>query len=150
MGQTMTSRGDLYHLPCTCTSPILSTEEKCTGRVSGHLLSLLMENETTRLSGAQTEGRISLSMSKRHIGQKPWLHVVTSLIPTSHDIGLVRIKTTAMPMVVVRFHIRSLREPPLNCSHSQADPLGDLFGLHPLLMERHHLLVALIALGLVR
>src|SRR5713101_2573582 len=116
----------------------------------GHLLSLLMENETTRLSGAQTEGRISLSMSKRHIGQKPWLHVVTSLIPTSHDIGLVRIKTTAMPMVVVRFHIRSLREPPLNCSHSQADPLGDLFGLHPLLMERHHLLVARIALGLVR
>src|SRR5438876_8477406 len=77
------------------------------------------------------------------------LNVVTSLIPTSHDICLVRIKTTSMLMVVVRFHIFSLREPPLNGSHSQADPLGDLFGLHPLLMERHHLLVALIPLGLV-
>src|SRR2546430_16520385 len=43
------------------------------------------------------------------------LNVVTSLIPTSHDIGLVRIKTTSMLMVVVRFHILSLREPPLNC-----------------------------------
>src|SRR5260370_33168811 len=75
------------------------------------------------------------------------LHVVTSLIPPSHDIGLVRIKTTAMLMVVVRFHIRSLREPALNGSHSQAYPLGDLFGLHPLLMERHHLLGALIPLG---
>src|SRR5712692_8181311 len=38
------------------------------------------------------------------------LHVVTSLIPTSHDICLVRIKTTSMLMVVVRFHIFSLRE----------------------------------------
>src|SRR6266567_2530376 len=78
------------------------------------------------------------------------LNVVTSLIPTSHDIGLVRIKTTAMLMVVVRFHILSLCEPALNGSHSQPDTLGDLFDLHPLLMERHHLLVALIPLGLVR
>src|SRR5438105_8117639 len=71
------------------------------------------------------------------------LNVVTSLIPTSHDIGLVRIKTTAMLMVGVRFHILSLREPALNGSHSQADPLCDLFGLHPLLIERHQLLFAL-------
>src|SRR5437016_1915629 len=78
------------------------------------------------------------------------LNVVTSLIPPSHDIGLVRIKTTSMRMVVVRFHILCLREPALNGSHSQADPLGDLFDLHPLLVERHHLLVALISLGLVR
>src|SRR5438552_11164529 len=78
------------------------------------------------------------------------LNVVTSLIPTSPDIGLVRIKTTAMPMVVVRFHIRSLGEPALNGSHSQADPLGDLFSLHPLLMERYQRVMALIALGLVR
>src|SRR5207248_4897700 len=31
MGQNMTSRGDLCHLPCACNSPILSTEEMWTG-----------------------------------------------------------------------------------------------------------------------
>src|SRR2546425_10093108 len=74
---------------------------------------------------------------------------VASLIPTSQDIRLIRIKTTAMPMVVVRFHILFLREPSLDGPHSQADSLGDLFGLHSLLMKRYHLLIPLIPLSLV-
>src|SRR5438093_4738 len=56
---------------CAFLHDLLDLVRCCIDRVSGHLLSLLMENETTRLSGAQTEGRISLSMSKRHISQKP-------------------------------------------------------------------------------
>src|SRR5258708_3683341 len=39
------------------------------------------------------------------------LDVVTPLIPAPHHICLVRIKTTSMPMVVVRFHILCLCEP---------------------------------------
>src|SRR6266487_6905366 len=65
------------------------------------------------------------------------LHVVTSLIPTSHDICLVRIKTTSMLMVVVRFSILSLRKPALDRSSPQTHSIGDLFGLHPLLTQRH-------------
>src|SRR6266487_4355509 len=52
------------------------------------------------------------------------LDVVTPRIPTLHDIRFVCIKTTSMLMVVVGFHIRSLREPALNGSHSQASRLG--------------------------
>ncbi len=52
------------------------------------------------------------------------LNVVTSLIPTSHDIGLVRIKTTSMLMVVVRFHILSLREPPSSPARGAPSPVG--------------------------
>ena len=77
------------------------------------------------------------------------LNVVASLIPTSQDIRLIRIKMTAMPMVVVRFHILFLREPSLDGPHSQADSLGDLFGLHSLLMKGYHLLIPLIPLSLV-
>src|SRR5438105_4226120 len=77
------------------------------------------------------------------------LDVVTSLIPSPHDIRLVGIKTTAMPMVVVRFLILSLREPALDRSSPQTHSIGDLFGLHPELSECYHLLIALIALGLV-
>ncbi len=77
------------------------------------------------------------------------LDVVTSRVPALHDIRLVHIKTTSMLMVVVGFNIPSLRKPALDRSSSQTNPLGDLFGLHPLLMERHHLLIALIPLGLV-
>src|SRR2546421_9804924 len=77
------------------------------------------------------------------------LNGVASLIPTSQDIRLIGIKTTAMPMVGVRLHILFLREPSLDGPHTQADSLGDLFGLHPLLMERYHLLIPLIPLSLV-
>jgi hypothetical protein len=76
-------------------------------------------------------------------------YVVTPLIPTLPHIRLVRLKTTSMPMVVISSHIRSLCEPSLDGPHSQTDPLRDLFGFHPLLAERHHLLVALIPLCLV-
>src|SRR5271167_2493770 len=78
------------------------------------------------------------------------LNVVTSLIPTLHHIGLVGIKTTAMRMVVVRFHIRTRRKPALDRSPSETDPASDLFDLHPLLTQCHDLLVALIPLSLVR
>ena len=72
------------------------------------------------------------------------LNVVTSLIPTSQDIRLICIKTTSMPMVVVRFHILFLREPSLDGPHSQADSLGDLLDFHSLLAQCHHLLIAII------
>ncbi len=77
------------------------------------------------------------------------LNGVASLIPTSQNIRLIGIKTTAMPMVGVRFHILFLREPSLDGPRSQADSLGDLFGLHSLLMKRYHLLIPLIPLSLV-
>src|SRR5215472_16893964 len=78
------------------------------------------------------------------------LNVMASLIPALLDVRFIRIKTTSMPMMVVGFHILTLCEPSLDRSPSQANPLGDLFDLHPLLTQRYHLLIALIPLGLVR
>src|SRR5258706_3838534 len=77
------------------------------------------------------------------------LDVMTSLVPASSYIRLVRIKTTPMPMMVVGFDIGPIFHPSLHRSHAKAHPFGDLIDFGPLLPECHHLLIAIIPLCLM-
>src|SRR6266705_4665210 len=72
------------------------------------------------------------------------LDIMTSLIPSLLHIRSVRIETTAVRVMVVGFHIGSLRNPSLDRPSSQADSLGDLLDFHSLLAQCHHLLIAII------
>src|SRR3989442_3282370 len=77
------------------------------------------------------------------------LDVMTSVIPSLLHIRLISIETTPVRMMVVGFSIRFLCQPSLDRPPSQADSLGDLLDLHPLLAQCHYLLIAIIPLSLV-
>src|SRR5258708_19705069 len=77
------------------------------------------------------------------------LNVMTSAIPSLLHIRSVGIETTPVGVMVVGFRILVRRKPALDSSCTQTNSLRDLLDLHPLLTQRHHVLVAIIPLSLV-
>src|SRR5260370_13365096 len=78
------------------------------------------------------------------------LDVMTSAIPALLHIRSVRIETTAMAScMILGFRIVIRGEPALDGSCTQADSFGNLPDLHPLLVQSHHVLIALIPLCLM-
>src|SRR5713226_8599662 len=77
------------------------------------------------------------------------LNVMTSAIPSLLHIRSVRIETTPVGVMVVGFRILVRGKPALDSSCTQTNSLRDLLDLHPLLTQRHHVLVAIIPLSLV-
>src|SRR6266487_407613 len=78
------------------------------------------------------------------------LNIMTSTIPALLHIRCVRVKAAAMAScMIVGFRIVIRGQPALDGSCAQADSFGNLFDLHPLLVESYHLLIAFIPLRLM-
>src|SRR6266851_10461207 len=74
---------------------------------------------------------------------------MTSIIPSLRHIRSVRVETTSVRVMVVGFRILFLCQPSLDRPSSQADSLGDLLDVHPLLVQCQRLLIAIIPFSLM-